>query len=101
MIYPMDRAKEVFRLFSEFTNTAPDELGTAAGLATSPDGIPSAVIVAVYNGPIEEGERVLRPLREFGPPVADHVSPMAYTAVQTMLDDGRRQDSRATGSPIF
>ena len=88
LIYPLDKAKEVLRLFGEFTSTAPDELGTAAGLATSPDGTPSAVIVAVYNEPIEEGERVLRPLREFGPPVADHVGPMAYTEVQSMLDNG-------------
>jgi hypothetical protein len=44
-------------------------------------------IIAVYAGPVAEGERVLEPLREFGPPVADLIRPMPYTAVQTMLDD--------------
>jgi FAD/FMN-containing dehydrogenase len=30
----------------------------------------------------------LAPLRRFGPPVADTIQPMPYTAVQRMLDDG-------------
>jgi FAD/FMN-containing dehydrogenase len=35
---------------------------------------------------MEEGERVLRPLREFGPPAADIYQPMPYSAAQTMAD---------------
>ena len=37
---------------------------------------------------MEDGEALLRPLREFGPPVADLVGPMAYAQVQALLDDG-------------
>jgi FAD/FMN-containing dehydrogenase len=33
-----------------------------------------------------EGERVLAPLRAFGPPIADMVQGMPYTAAQSMLD---------------
>nr|WP_302474575.1 BBE domain-containing protein [Roseococcus sp. MDT2-1-1] len=51
-------------------------------------------IACCHIGPVEDGERVLRPLREFGPPAQDTVGPTAYTALQTGLDDlfarGRR-----------
>jgi hypothetical protein len=35
---------------------------------------------------VEDGERVLEPLREFGPPGLDMVAPMPYLAVQQLLD---------------
>jgi hypothetical protein len=50
--------------------------------------MPAVAIIAAYNGAIAEGERALKPLREFGPPVADLIAPMPYTALQSMLDDG-------------
>src|SRR5262249_24351758 len=40
------------------------------------------------NGPLDEAEKALQPLREFGPPLADQVAPMPYTALQQMLDAG-------------
>ena len=40
----------------------------------------------VYAGPLEEGEKVLRPLREYGPPLADMFQPMPYNAAQRMAD---------------
>jgi hypothetical protein len=40
-----------------------------------------AVIAVCYDGSLDAGERVLRPLREFGPPVADQIRPMAYREV--------------------
>jgi hypothetical protein len=39
-----------------------------------------------YAGPMEEGERVLKPLREFGQPLADAIHVMPYSAAQTMAD---------------
>lgn len=42
--------------------------------------------MASYNGPIEESEEALRPLREFGPPAVDLVQPMPYVALQQLLD---------------
>jgi Berberine and berberine like len=35
-----------------------------------------------YTGPSAEGEKLLRPLREFGPPLADQVGPSPYMALQ-------------------
>ena len=60
----------------------------------SPDGDPLAAIVVCYNGSLEAGEKVLRPLRTFGPPVADAVAPTPYCKAQTFFDEafvrGRR-----------
>jgi FAD/FMN-containing dehydrogenase len=43
-------------------------------------------LVACYAGPLDEGERVLAPLRRFGPPVADTIAPISYTVMQTLFD---------------
>ena len=39
-----------------------------------------------YAGPVEEGERVLKPLREFGSPLLDGCAPMPFTKHQALLD---------------
>jgi FAD/FMN-containing dehydrogenase len=87
LIHPRPRAGEVLRFYRDFTRTAPDELAAYAALVTAPDGMPVVAIVVCYNGPVEAGERVIRPLRQFGPPIADMVQPMPYTAFQSILND--------------
>jgi berberine-like enzyme len=41
-----------------------------------------------YCGNLEDGQRVLQPLRSFGPPTSDSVGPMAYCAFQSAADAG-------------
>jgi FAD/FMN-containing dehydrogenase len=84
--HPFARAKELLRFYRDFTAESPDELSTVYALLTGPDGAPMAGIAVCYNGPLDDGERVLRPVRAFGPPVADQIGPMPYTAVQSMVD---------------
>ena len=84
--YPYDKAKEFLTFYGEFTRQSPDGLNTIAGLATSPDGAKVGVLAVCYHGSIEEGERALRPIREFGPPLADHIQPMPYATAQKMLE---------------
>jgi FAD/FMN-containing dehydrogenase len=86
VVHPFERAKEVLSFYSDFSTAIPDELNTVGALLTTPQGLRVAVIVACYNGSLAEGEKVLRPLRKFGPPLADQISPMAYTALQSMMD---------------
>ena len=88
VIHPLDQAVELIGFYEEFTQTSPDELGSMAVFVTSPEGQRVVAIAVCYNGSIEEGERVLRPLREFGTPLADVIGPMAYAQVQGMLDEG-------------
>ena len=88
VVHPFEKAKEVLKFYRDFSSTIPDEVNTMAGFITSPEGDPSVVILVCYNGPIEAGEEALRPLREFGPPLADLVRTMAYGDFQSMLDPG-------------
>ena len=93
-LYPFSKAKEALTLYRDFVEDVPDEVNTIGGLLTSPEGVPVVAIAVCYNGDLEAGEKLLRPIRAFGPPLADHISPMAYRQVQTLLDSaairGRR-----------
>jgi FAD/FMN-containing dehydrogenase len=82
VIYPIGKAKAFLRLYRDVTGTAPDELGSLVALGTLPDGTQAAVLLVGYNGSTADGEKLLRPLREFGPPLADQVAPVTYSALQ-------------------
>ena len=86
LIYPMAHAKDVFRCYRDFTRTAPEALGSLCNLATLPDGTPAAVILLAYTGAVEDGERLLRPLRECAPLLADQVGPLPYIALQSIVE---------------
>jgi FAD/FMN-containing dehydrogenase len=87
LIHPRDRAGELIAFHREFLRNTPDELDTTLAFLNTPDGTPVVAIIAVYAGPISEGERILEPLRKFGPPIADLIRPMRYTEAQKMVDD--------------
>jgi len=84
----LDKAAEVLRFYDDFTRGSPDELGTFVAFVTSPEGERVMAIFVCYNGTVEEGERLLKPLREFGTPLADMIGPMPYTQVQRLMDEG-------------
>jgi FAD/FMN-containing dehydrogenase len=86
LIHPFERARDVFTFYRDFAPTAPDELTVIPGMLTGPDGNRIVAFVVCYSGPLEESERVLGPLRGFGPPVADLLAPMPYTSVQQLFD---------------
>jgi hypothetical protein len=94
VFYPFATAREALALYRDFATSIPDEVNTVAALMNSPDGDPLAAIVLCYNGDLAFGEKILRPLRSFGPPVADQVAPTPYRKVQTFFDEafirGRR-----------
>lgn len=86
ILYPRDRAFEVLQFFRDFTQSAPDELTAYAGLLNTPDGIPVVGIIACYCGDIIKGEEILKPLREFYPPLVDAIQPIPFPQMQTLLD---------------
>jgi hypothetical protein len=86
LLHPFERAPGLFRLFREAIATAPDDLTTYAAVLTSPDGRLMCGLALCHSGDLKQAEQDLQPLRTFGPPVADMVGPMPYTALQTMLD---------------
>jgi FAD/FMN-containing dehydrogenase len=94
-LYPAEQAGEVMRAWRRFVSTAPDEVTSDATLWNVPPdpelpaelhGEPILLVDGVYTGPVEEGERVLQPLREFAEPLLDLSGPQTYTAVNSAMD---------------
>jgi FAD/FMN-containing dehydrogenase len=96
VIHPIAEGKEVLSFYREFQKNTPDELTTLVAMITAPPAhfLPSSIhnkqVIAVmgcYCGPIEEGERVLQPLRNFSKDTAiDMFQPMPYRVFQSLLD---------------
>jgi FAD/FMN-containing dehydrogenase len=86
LAWPLPRAREVLEFLRNFSDDLPDELTIMAAILRTADGLPIIAVVACYNGAIDEGERVVAPLRKFGPPVVDLIEPMSYEDVQKILD---------------
>jgi FAD/FMN-containing dehydrogenase len=63
VLHPVEQAMEVLRFYREFTASQPDELQTWAGILTGPDGNLVVALIPCYVGSLDEGERLLAPLR--------------------------------------
>jgi FAD/FMN-containing dehydrogenase len=100
LVYPRAAATDVIRHFRDFMQSAPDELTAYAALLHAPDGSPIVGVIPCYCGDLAEGERVLKPLREFGSPVVDAVQPLPFPAMQSLLaasfPDGTRNYWKST-----
>ncbi|WP_280155310.1 FAD-binding oxidoreductase [Piscinibacter sp. XHJ-5] len=88
-------AKEVLEFYREFSATTPRETTCVAVLRIAPPapwlpkeihGKPIVAVFVCHSGSIEEGEKVLAPLRACGKPVADIVTRRPYTQMQSLLD---------------
>ena len=97
VFWPIEDAPKVLRFYREWIGDCPDELMTivvqrrAPALpAIPPDMVGRHVIgvVACYAGPVEDGARVLRPLRSYGRPLLDLCEPKPYVSHQSMFDPG-------------
>jgi hypothetical protein len=49
-------------------------------------GRPVVIVAACYAGPVADGERVMRPMREFGSPLLDLCVPKRFLDHQAMFD---------------
>jgi FAD/FMN-containing dehydrogenase len=96
VLYPGKRAAEVLRAVDEYTSSAPEDVSPLAFLGHVPagdpfpveaHGLPYVAVAAVHPGEVEEGERVLRPVRELGDPLADLSGVLPYVEVQGLLDE--------------
>ena len=86
VIYPRERAVEVLQFYRDFTQSAPEELTAYAALLHTSEGVPAVAVITCYCGDLTEGERALKPLRNFSSPVVDTVQPMPFPQMQTLLD---------------
>jgi FAD/FMN-containing dehydrogenase len=95
VMYPAEVAPEALPAWRDFMEEAPDEVSSQAYFWSVPDveafpaearGENAFIVAAMYAGSPDEGERVLQPLRELGPPLVDLSGQMPYREVQTMFD---------------
>jgi FAD/FMN-containing dehydrogenase len=95
VFWPMEESPRVLRFYRDWIADAGDELMTivvhrkAPPLPFVPAELHGKLVVAVvccYSGPVEEGERVVRPLKAFGSPVLDLCVPKPYLDHQAMFD---------------
>ncbi len=104
LVHPLERAPELVPFYVDFVARNPGTFGGALTFASAPPvpgvppeavGAPVVLVVAAwFDSNLEAGERALRPLREFGPPLVDLIMPMPYTALQSMIDDGNHPGFR-------
>jgi FAD/FMN-containing dehydrogenase len=97
LLYREDQAPEVFDAYRAFVADAPNEASVYAQMRIAPtfDWVPTElretkvlVLIACYAGDLDEGERVLAPLRRAITPAADLVKRKPYVAHQSMFDAG-------------
>lgn len=95
IFHALEDATDVLRFYREFAAAAPDELTTIFELGAAQPlpflpadthGKPILMVGACYAGPPKEGAEVLRPLKEFGNPIADLLEPQPYLSLQSMFD---------------
>lgn len=99
-----ERMKQGLQLYRDFTASMPDEVGTIAACGIIPphgelfpveiQGRPFILLGGLYAGPVEEGQRVLQPLLDFGEPLVNGSGVMPYVQAQQAFDadypDGMR-----------
>jgi FAD/FMN-containing dehydrogenase len=91
-----DQAVEALQRYRAFNASAPDEVSTLASLGIFPEGaeefpeevhsLPFVAFIGLYAGPVDEGRRVLAPLRELSEPLVDFSGPTTYVQAQQFFD---------------
>jgi FAD/FMN-containing dehydrogenase len=95
MFFELKDAAAVLQFFREFIADAPEQFGGFPAWQIAPPlpfipekrhGEPFLAFVACWAGPIEEGERALKPLHDVARVVAEHLGPMPYPALNSAFD---------------
>jgi FAD/FMN-containing dehydrogenase len=95
IFWAMEDSPEVLRFYRDWIAEAPDDLMTIVIHRKAPPlpfvpaelhGKPVVAVACCYAGSVEDGEEVMRPLKEFGSPVLDLCEPKPYLTHQAMFD---------------
>lgn len=91
----VEDARPFLKFLREYVEGVPDDLGLSIFFVTGqpgsdlPPSVHGKIIVAAvvcFSGSIDEGEKVLKPLRSYRPLAFDTVAPAPYVIIQTSLD---------------
>ncbi len=95
MLWAAERGQEVSRVFRDWADNSPEELGTAFVMLCGPpeefvpihlQGQPCIGVAVCWTGDEATGADVVKVIRDLDPEV-DLVGPMPYAALQSMIDD--------------
>lgn len=95
MFFELSDGPAVLAFFNEFIKTAPREYGGFPAFQIAPPlpfvpegriGEPFVAVVSCWTGSTRDGEKTLQRFREVAKPVAEHVGPMPYPALNTAFD---------------
>src|SRR6266536_1303438 len=95
IFWPMEESANVLRFYRDWISDVPDELTTVVVHRKMPPlpvvpselhGLPVVAVTCCYAGPVEDGENVVRPMKEFGSPVLDLCVPKPFVVPQSMFD---------------
>jgi FAD/FMN-containing dehydrogenase len=95
MFFELSDGPAIFEYFNEFIQDAPREFGGFPAFQIAPPlpfvpedrvGEPFVALVSCWTGSPEEGERILQRFRDVARPVAEHVGPMPYEALNSAFD---------------
>ena len=98
IMHRIEDARDVLRAYRDFMDKAPNGVGSNAAFRTAPavDFVPDELhgkavisLVVSYAGDPKEGEKVLKPLRDFGKPVFDMVALKPLSAHNSFADAGQ------------
>ena len=95
MLWDLDQAGEIMKWYRDFIVQAPEELNGFFAFITVPPGPPfpeelhfkkMCAVVWCYNGPLEDANKILEPLRKFRAPAFEFFVPMPFPMLQGMFD---------------
>ena len=95
VFYPADRAGDVMRFYRDFIAQAPPELSAFFGFHIAPPapfvpehlhGHVACAIVSCWNGPLDQAEEAVKPIREAAPVALDLMGPLPYPALNSLFD---------------
>ena len=95
IFWPMEESPQVLRFYRDWVADAPDDLMTIVLHRKAPPlpfvpqelhGKPVVMVVCCWIGDMDEGEKFIKPLREFGSPAADVCARKPYLEHQAMFD---------------
>jgi FAD/FMN-containing dehydrogenase len=95
VFYPFEDVPGLLTAWRDCVASAPEELSSVVLCWSVPPhepfpaelhGTPAVVVAGAYAGPVEEGERVVQPLRELGQPLVDASGPWPWLGLQSGFD---------------
>ena len=95
MLWNLEDAADVMKWYRRFITQAPEEMNGFVAMMTVPPGplFPEELhlrkmcaIVWCYQGPMEEANNILGPIRSYRPPAFEFFVPMPFPMLQGMFD---------------